>query len=139
MSFTKHVLNIAVIYALLFSSLRISFTYVYYYLDPEGFTEMLCENKDKPELECNGKCYLKKIVNKEQQENKAPLSEIEYKDLLLIVQDRKEIIFNAVTMVKNYFDTYANSYKYLLVSKLFHPPQNAISLSMNKQVIQQIA
>ncbi|KAA3622377.1 MAG: hypothetical protein DWP94_08495 [Flavobacterium sp.] len=138
MSLAKHVLNIAVIFALLFSSFRISFTYVYYYLDPGGFTEMLCENKDKPELECNGKCYLKKIVSNEKQENKAPLSEIEYKDLLLIVQDRNEIIFNAVTMVKDYFDTYENSYKYLLVCKLFHPPQKAISFPVNKQVIQQI-
>lgn len=31
----------------------------------ESFTAQFCENKAKPELKCNGKCYLKKI-DKEQ-------------------------------------------------------------------------
>ena len=35
---------------MLFNSIRISFTYLHYYLDPAGFIEKLCENKDKPEL-----------------------------------------------------------------------------------------
>ena len=37
-------------------------TYAYYNLDTVGFIEKLCENKDKPELQCNGKCHLKKVV-----------------------------------------------------------------------------
>ena len=46
---------------ILYNSLRVTFTYAYYELDPVGFIEKLCENKDKPELQCNGKCHLKKV------------------------------------------------------------------------------
>lgn len=27
-------------------------------MDVEGFTELYCENKEKPEMQCNGKCHL---------------------------------------------------------------------------------
>lgn len=31
----------------------------------ESFTEIFCENKEKPELKCNGQCHLKKISNEQ--------------------------------------------------------------------------
>ncbi len=127
MFIAKHLLNIAVVFSLLFSSMRISFTYVYYYLDPGGFTEKLCENKDKPELQCNGKCYLKKVVSKEKKENNAPLPEIEYKDLQLILEKGKEYKFGSISVASGGFDNYKNSYTFLHPSGTFHPPNSVIS------------
>lgn len=36
--------------------------YVEYVLNYEYISEVLCINQDKPELECDGKCYLRKQV-----------------------------------------------------------------------------
>lgn len=35
----------------------------WYEMNFKYYSEVLCENKDKPELECNGKCHLHKQLN----------------------------------------------------------------------------
>jgi hypothetical protein len=35
-----------------------------YFINYEYITNELCENQDKPEMECNGKCHLKKELAK---------------------------------------------------------------------------
>ena len=40
-----------------------------YVSDKESITEKYCENKDKPELQCNGKCHLKKEIAKKVKSN----------------------------------------------------------------------
>lgn len=50
-----------------------------YITNYDYISQELCENKDKPELECNGKCYLYKqtrAVQEEQEEKEATISEI---------------------------------------------------------------
>ncbi|TDE17284.1 hypothetical protein [Dyadobacter psychrotolerans] len=42
-------------------------TIAYYQINKEYITRILCKNRDKPQLECNGRCYLAKML-KEQQE-----------------------------------------------------------------------
>lgn len=45
----------------------------YYQLNKEYIAATLCENKDKPDMKCNGKCYLtKKIKTQEEKETKLP-------------------------------------------------------------------
>jgi len=126
MFFVKHILNSLLILAILFGSLRISFTYIYYYLDPSGFTEKLCENKDRPELECNGKCYLKEVVTNENQENKTTLPEIEYKDLQLFLKRSSGMNNRLVKNLPVPVDTYENRYQFLIDHRLFHPPKTVI-------------
>ncbi|MEM9990737.1 MAG: hypothetical protein AAF738_03180, partial [Bacteroidota bacterium] len=41
---------------------------MYYHLNVEYIAEFLCINKDKPELVCNGKCYLVAELEKQQEE-----------------------------------------------------------------------
>lgn len=43
--------------------------YVEYMVNQDYIVEFLCANKAKPELQCNGKCYLVKQLEK-QEENK---------------------------------------------------------------------
>ncbi|MCK5908299.1 MAG: hypothetical protein KAG37_11930 [Flavobacteriales bacterium] len=50
-----------------------------YIANYEYISQELCENKDKPELECNGKCYLIKqtrALQEEQEEKEAVISEV---------------------------------------------------------------
>lgn len=41
---------------------------IVYLIDVQTYTELYCENTDKPEMECNGKCHLSKELAKGQQE-----------------------------------------------------------------------
>lgn len=40
--------------------------YVEYVLNQDYIAEFLCINKDKPKLQCNGKCHLVKEIEKQQ-------------------------------------------------------------------------
>ena len=48
--------------------------YVEYVLNQDYIAEFLCINKDKPELQCNGKCHLVKEIEKQHQDPIAALS-----------------------------------------------------------------
>lgn len=42
--------------------------YLEYIINQDYIAEFLCINKDKPELQCNGKCHLVKQIEKQQQQ-----------------------------------------------------------------------
>ncbi len=41
--------------------------YVEYVLNQDYISDFLCTNKDKPELQCHGKCHLVKQIEKQQE------------------------------------------------------------------------
>lgn len=43
--------------------------YVEYALNQDYIAEFLCINKDKPKLQCNGKCHLVKELEKQQEQD----------------------------------------------------------------------
>ncbi len=47
--------------------------YVEYILNQDYIAEFLCINKDKPELQCHGKCHLAKEIEKQQENESKPL------------------------------------------------------------------
>ena len=52
-----------------------------YLINYDYISEELCENKEKPQLECNGKCYLaKQFKAVEPQSDKEPQLNIEWQD-----------------------------------------------------------
>ena len=118
----KFIFSILFSTLILYNSLRVSITYIYYNIDPVSFIEALCENKDKPELECNGKCHLKKITKTNTEEKNAPINLIDSKDILLYKQKIDKNNFS-----KNSYQTkptfqYANLYNFILLTTHFHPP-----------------
>ena len=42
-------------------------TIAYYQVNKEYITRVLCENRDKPQLNCNGKCYLAKKLKSQKE------------------------------------------------------------------------
>jgi hypothetical protein len=106
----------------LYNTLRVSFTYIYYNIDPIGFVEALCENKDKPELECNGKCHLKKVTQATQNEQKSPINLIDFKDVILYKNSASTYNFKIKAKEKKAIYGYFNHYKYQNCTSCFHPP-----------------
>lgn len=54
--------------------------YFDFWLNQDFIAQNLCENKDKPQMECNGKCHLKKELKKDderkEKENKQQVEDI---------------------------------------------------------------
>lgn len=99
---------------------------VEYLVNYEYISKVLCVNKEKPAMKCNGKCYLMKQLAKSAETEK-PVSDkkVLVKDFeVLFFQDLKEIIF-----IKNLFSNkqalnsnYSDLYTYLNSFSVFHPP-----------------
>jgi len=72
---------------------------VYYHLNKAYITQKLCENKNNPEIHCNGHCYLTKQLKKAE--------EGEQKQAQKILKEKEEIISNQLkTLPGKYFPSF---------------------------------
>lgn len=108
---------------ILLSSLRVSLTYTYYELDPIGFIERLCENKDKPELQCNGKCQLKKVTENNTENKNTPIKFTTLEEITLFVINELKINFLNSNSIDNRLFDYSNLYVFLCIDQIDRPPQ----------------
>lgn len=95
-------------------------------INQDYIAEVLCINKDKPEMKCNGKCHLTKELKKTEEPVDNPKTEF--------VQLRNEILFcqyfistKKITAIPKPTKTYCyqnpDFYKSEFVSDIFHPPK----------------
>ena len=124
MKISTYIFSITLTMLLLFNSTKVSLTYAYYNLDPIGFIEALCVNQDKPELECNGKCHLKKVVQSQDKKQNTPESIIDFKELTLFSNTFEiAILTPKVYLKKRNLSSYQNLYSYRTTNDCFHPPR----------------
>ncbi len=123
MIMSSKILSIILTTIILFSSMRVTFTYAYYQLDPIGFIENLCENKDKPELQCNGKCHLKKVAESNSENQQNPPKFTSLKEITFFVVDIFEITFISIKYSSNKNFEYKNLYAFSGIHKIDRPPQ----------------
>lgn len=85
----------------------------------------LCVNKDKPDLECNGKCHLKKELAKAAEtQDKNTTHNFSVESNIVFVQNFIDFNWNFYqekTVFKNHF-YYNNLYQHSFCSVLFKPP-----------------
>ncbi len=91
-----------------------------YMLNKDYITEAFCVNKDKPELECNGKCHMKDVMEKNEEKKDFQFTgemmiAVFYQDCL------QELPVRSVSSHKHldYFSELFDSYE----GKMFQPPQ----------------
>ena len=99
-----------------------------YIVNYEYISKVLCENKAKPTLKCNGKCHLMKELAKASEDEKPIKSdkkdnskqEIE----ILFFSESNNISFphNIGRNKSNINTNYSNNYNYLNSVFVFHPP-----------------
>jgi hypothetical protein len=100
--------------------------FAYFVLNNEYVAKVLCENKNRPQLHCNGQCYLaKKLKAAEQQERQNIANLLKVKEIKLFCfsadlpsfpcfffhKDDKKIAF------------YSEYFSSPSLSGIFHPPQ----------------
>jgi len=95
-----------------------------YLVNYDEIVTELCTNKDRPELDCNGFCYLKKEVSKtseDQQKDKIPTS-IKSIDLFVYSSELKieNIITENIKLTKS--DFVLEDKNQFLLSNLLQPP-----------------
>ena len=99
-----------------------------YIVNYDYISKVLCENKAKPELKCNGKCQLMKNLAKESEEEK-PINSDKKNNL----KQEAEVLFfqpvKSLVVEKIYFQktttisyNYSNLYSHLNSCSVFHPP-----------------
>ena len=99
-----------------------------YIVNYDYISKVLCENKTKPELKCNGKCHLIKELAKVA-DNEKPISS---EKKTYSSQQIELLFFNEITEIsfrQIYFhnktsigDNYANLYFHSVSCSVFHPP-----------------
>lgn len=95
----------------------------FYYVDKELFIEKFCENIDKPELECNGKCKLKKIAENTSNKEKTPQYSFDVKQLTFLAEELINMkFFNDSNIEKKCF-FYLNNYFFISEYLIDYPPK----------------
>lgn len=124
MKISIYIFSIVLTALLLFNNTRITFTYAYYNIDTISFIEALCENQDKPELACNGKCHLKKVAKSQNKEQNTPESILDFKELILFSNALETTEFTENKCLKKQNPiVYQNLYSFNNLNDFFHPPQ----------------
>lgn len=97
-----------------------------YVVNYDFINKNLCENKAKPELLCNGKCYLKKEIAKTSTDQSKNDSRINISALAdtFIINETFVFSSNDFSLLENLKinSEFSNSYNFSLFSKIFHPP-----------------
>ena len=129
-------------FSILFISILLSktaysvFWQVNFYLNQKEITEKECENKNRPEMRCNGKCYLAKQLKKAEAELDSQKEKQEKSILnLKVLEEGIFVPLSAIFFEVNpnklelgmAFFCYKNFYFYEIGSQYFHPP----SISFN--------
>ena len=99
-----------------------------YIVNYDYISNVLCENKAKPELKCNGKCHLIKELAKASNDDK-PINSDKKNNLtqeveLLFCNEIAEISFRQIYFYNEISigDNYANLYFHSVSCSVFHPP-----------------
>lgn len=110
--------------------------YAEYVLNYKYISEVLCVNKDKPKLDCKGKCYLmQSLAEASAEDNKPtefPLKKLDFQLLYF----EKESLSGGLAEVEYKSGIKVNaaphlSYNFLAGSQIFRPPINLIWFFIN--------
>lgn len=105
------------------------FIYAGFELNKKYIATTLCENRDKPWLHCNGKCYFMKKINQaaeneKKQEAKDNLTRFE----ISFFQEPFQLVFIEPTIIKTKKGScpaYAYQYSSRYIETIFRPPKLA--------------
>lgn len=103
------------------------FPVIDYVVHYDYISKVLCENKEKPQMKCNGKCHLMKEMAKASESEK-PLSQdkknsIQEAEILFVQQlPSYEINFSSIITPRNSNLRYSNLYSFNQIESVFHPP-----------------
>ncbi len=91
-------------------------------VDTKNFVELFCVNKEKPELQCNGKCELSKLAESDTSKEKPGYLDILQKEILLFYTSTYTATSKNIAQNSLVNDAYLNNYHFLFVPDFIDPP-----------------
>ncbi|NLR56683.1 hypothetical protein HGH93_01125 [Chitinophaga polysaccharea] len=117
---------ICIFLGLLLQNFSKSLIVVQFQVNQAFIAKELCENRNKPQMHCNGRCHLKKELDRDAQQEKNNNTG----------KDKYEVMFvetihafapstpkNDITFTPFYKDPYLNTF----AISIFHPPQSVVA------------
>lgn len=98
-----------------------------YAINYDYISQVLCINKEKPEMHCNGKCHLMQELAKASEEDKSASSDkkTQHSDVeILFIETLISFDFGTEKQLapKETKQFYSNLYSHLNCNSFFHPP-----------------
>lgn len=99
-------------------------------INQDFIAKVLCINKEEPELQCNGKCHLKKQLDKVEppvEDKNLPAQKTQRLELTFFITkegyllEKKVNIHNIKTVIGNKNPFFTDSY----INEIFHPPRTS--------------
>ena len=116
-------LAIALSLTVLLFTAKSAFWLSYYIVFTDNFIENYCENTDKPELECDGKCFLSDVLDKKETETPKNASiYLESKLIFTTVLFETDIVLDSFILQKPHTFLYTSLYKFQYLQSSFKPP-----------------
>jgi hypothetical protein len=119
----KRIVSILLLFALAFECFSELGILAYYQLNRDYIARMLCVNRDKPMMHCNGHCYLNKQLKENRQRENHGAADVQLKAELALFCSTEQhfsllIPAGRITCFSRYlFKAYASP-----VAAVFHPP-----------------
>ena len=101
--------------------------FIEYGIKYDYISKVLCINKDKPELKCNGKCQLsKKLIetNPTDSENKSTPPTVKFEDCPITYLNSNKYatqVYDYLIKKDNFFNENRRTKNY--IKQIFHPPK----------------
>lgn len=121
----KKFVSILLLHAILLQLCNKVGVFTWFKINQKEIVELFCINKNKPQIECDGKCYLKNKLQETEQSttNNQTAKNNQVKqvneELFFIETNSNKFILN---LKKHYFLEKDNYYKLSLITSIFHPP-----------------
>ena len=96
--------------------------YTGFELNREYITQVLCVNRSKPELSCLGKCYLKKMQKKAEQQKESGRNLLKEFQMLALIEQSVSLRLNATEKAFYRYPTNNNGHLKGWPLNTFHPP-----------------
>lgn len=122
----KQTIPIFLALLVIFSPLQKAWLVVSYELNKDYIATTFCENKEKPKLQCDGQCHLKKQLDKtEKEEQKLPTSQKEKVSVLFFAEVTSfSFYFTQKPIANAYNEFYENSKPQVATTDIFQPPRS---------------
>ena len=109
------------VFLLQFAS-RISI-YADYMINKDYISEVLCVNRDEPEMHCNGECHLKSEIEKEEKSEKSPINTVKDKNEIQLFSESNAVFsFSIEPLLIQPIPFYHSPFSVKHTVSIFHPP-----------------
>lgn len=115
---------IAILTLVVFSYIQLynAGAWVAYQINKTEIIQKFCENKDKPQLKCEGTCHMKKMMIDESSENGDHLPMVIIPEILLFIS-KTTVEIGSNEMLIEYLAEYVNYYSFDFLDDWVIPPK----------------